>query len=97
MREARRGRRAHVAYTFGAFSLCLTSVAAFWPAEDSQWNAELVNTSSLCYNASVEDVNPEDPAIWQYARGPLLGSGSFLQNVHSLLGRGFDSGGLSQV
>ena len=47
----------------------LTGLAeGFWPAEDTQWSAELVNTSSLCFNASVEDVNPEDPAIWQYSR-----------------------------
>ena len=75
----------------------LRPLNAYWPAEESQWSAELVNTSSLCYNASVEDVNPEDPAIWQYTRGPVGKQKSFLQNVHGLLGGGYNSGGLSQV
>ena len=97
MRELRRGNTAYTAFILYAFSFCLLSVTAFWPTEDSQWNAELVNISSLCYNASVEDVNPEDPAVWQYAREPLRDKKGFLQNVHSLLGGSFDNGGLSQV
>ena len=97
MRELRRGNTAYTAFILYAFSFCLLSVTAFWPTEDSQWNAELVNISSLCYNASVEDVNPEDPAVWQYARGPLRDYNSFLQNVHSLLGGGHVNGRLSQV
>ena len=97
MRQISRGRTAHTTFTILAFSVGLISVRAFWPTEDSQWNAELVNISSLCYNASVEDVNPEDPAVWQYAREPLRDKKGFLQNVHSLLGGSFDNGGLSQV
>ena len=97
MREIRRGNIALTAFTIYAFSVCLFSVRAYWPTEDSQWNAELVNISSLCYNASVEDVNPEDPAVWKYARGPLRDYNSFLQNVHTLLGGGYVNGRLSQV
>ena len=80
-----------------ALIVSLRPLKAYWPAEDSQWSAKLVNTSSLCYNASVEDVNPEDPAIWQYTRGSAGKQKSFLQSVHGLLGGGYDSGGLSQV
>jgi len=97
MREVQQGQTAHLISTVFVFSIILGPVRAFWPAEDTEWSAELVNTSSLCYNASVEDVNPEDPAIWQYTRGPQGSRKSFLQNVHSLLGGSFDSGGLSQV
>ena len=97
MRHQRRGHTAQTALVIYAFSIFLVSVRAFWPTEDAQWNAERVNISSLCYNASVEDVNPEDPAVWQYVREPLRDQKSFLQNVHSLLGGGSDTGGLSQV
>lgn len=94
--EVRRRRTNHLTHVACVLVLLLASAKAFWPAEDSLWSAELVNTSSLCSNASVEDVNPEDPAIWQYTRKPIQNHKSFLQNVHSMLGGGY-SNGLSQV
>ena len=97
MSEVQGGHKRRLLLAVCALVVSLRPLKANWPAEDSQWSAELVNTSSLCYNASVEDVNPEDPAIWQYTRGPAGKQKSFLQNVHGLLGGGYNSGGLSQV
>jgi hypothetical protein len=72
-------------------------VRAVWPGEDSLWSAELVNTSTLCTNFTVEDVNPEDPRIWQYARKPVPQQPSFLQHVHSIFGRTFEHDGHPKV
>ena len=86
MSEVQGTRTRHVIAIVCAAAVLIRLTEGFWPAEDTQWNAELVNTSSLCFNASVEDVNPEDPAIWQYSRAVTAQPRSFLQNVHSLLG-----------
>ena len=97
MSEVYGTRTRHLIAIVCATSVLIGSAEGFWPAEDTQWSAELVNTSSLCFNASVEDVNPEDPAIWQYRRAVSAEPRSFLQNVHSLLGGSQDGSGLSQV
>lgn len=75
----------------------LIVVQGFWPAEDSVWSVKTVNTSSLCTNSTVEDVNPEDPAIWQFTRKPVPQQYSFFQHVHSLFGKSFENEGHPQV
>lgn len=72
-------------------------VRGFWPGENSLWSVESVNTSRLCTNATVEDVNPEDPAIWQFTRKPVPQEYSFLHHVHSLFGKSFENEGHPQV
>jgi hypothetical protein len=77
--------------------LLLQPTQSFWPAEDSLWTSELVNSSSLCTDAAVEDLNPEYPPIRQYSRQPQQPQPSFLQHVHEFLGRSLDADGHPQV
>ncbi len=74
-----------------------TVVRGFWPAEDSLWTVEFVNTSRLCTNATIEDVNPEDPAVWQFTKEPVPQEYNFLHHVHSLFGKTFENEGHPQV
>ncbi|BDA43799.1 hypothetical protein COCOBI_04-8160 [Coccomyxa sp. Obi] len=46
---------------------------------------------------AVEDVNPEDPAIWQFNRKPVPQQYSFIQHVHSLFGKSFENEGHPQA
>ncbi|CAL8468221.1 g7760 [Coccomyxa elongata] len=46
---------------------------------------------------AVEDVNPEDPAIWQFSRKPVPQQYSFFQHVHSLFGKSFENEGHPQA
>ena len=77
--------------------LLLKPAQSFWPLEDPAWTSWLVNTSSLCTDPVVEDLNPEDPAIRLYKRRPKQQQSSFLQSVHDFLGRSLDADGHPQV
>ena len=68
-----------------------------WPVESAAWSRQLVNCSSLCTEPAIEDLNPEDPAILQFSRKPEQQKASFLQHVHSLLGRSLDLDGRPQA
>lgn len=77
--------------------LLLKPTQSLWSVEDPIWTSELVNTSSLCIDPAVEDLNPEDPAIRLYSRRPQQQQSSFLRSVHDYLGRSLDADGHPQV
>ena len=81
------------------FILCLLTLrlSFSWPVASAGWGSQLVNSSSLCTDPAIEDLNPEDPAILQFSRKPEQQKASFLQHVHSLLGRSLDLDGRPQA
>ena len=95
-----RGQGAGVARAAAVLSfaaLLLRPAHSFWPLEDSNWTCEVVNTSSLCTDPAVEDINPDDPAINLYSRRPQQRPPSLLQRVHVILGKSASVNGRSQV